>query len=275
MSIQRVASKWTKTNAILPNPALAAYIPETRLYTFEHLNEMLAVYGTVYIKPDNGTYGKGVMRAEKLTEPLPPTEEGIIGEKTWYVLRYDVDTLIFESMEEMYKEISARIRKRPYLIQRGIPLLQNEERPFDLRVLTQMNLRNQWETTLIIGRIAAPDKVITNHHSGGKVRFFNELMAPYLDVKETARLEQKLSKLGERVAWQLQKKFPRLKEIGLDVGLDQQIYPWILEVNTRPAIKVFTFLPNKSLYHKMFRYAVGYGRYSASTGKSVRSKRKA
>lgn len=80
MSIQRVSSKWTKTNAILPNPTLAAYVPETRLYTFDHLNEMLAVYGTVYIKPDNGTYGKGVMRAERLTEPLPPTEEGIIEE---------------------------------------------------------------------------------------------------------------------------------------------------------------------------------------------------
>lgn len=71
------------------------------------------------------------------------------------------------------------------------------------------------------------------------------------------------------------KKFPGLKEIGLDVGLDQQIYPWILEVNTRPAVKVLTFLPNKSLYHKIFRYAVGYGRYSYSTGKSVRTKRKA
>ncbi|WP_068505236.1 YheC/YheD family protein [Paenibacillus kribbensis] len=275
MSIQRVASKWTKTNAILPNPALAPYIPETRLYTFEHLNEMLAVYGTVYIKPDIGTYGKGVMRAERLTEPLPPTEEGIIGERIWYVLRYEVDTLTFDSLEELNKVVSNRIRKRPYLIQRGIDLLQHETRPFDLRVLTQMNLRKHWETTLIIGRIAAPDKVVTNHHSGGTVRFFNELVAPYLDEKETVHLEQKLSKLGERVAWQLQKRYPRLKEIGLDVGLDQQIYPWILEVNTRPAIKVFSFLPNKSLYHKIFRYAVGYGRYSASTGKPAHSKRKA
>ncbi|MEC0181415.1 YheC/YheD family protein [Paenibacillus peoriae] len=274
MSIQRVASKWTKTNVILPNPTLAPYIPETRLYTFEHLNEMLSVYGTVYIKPDNGTYGKGVMRAERLTEPLPPTEEGIIGERIWYVLRYEVDTLTFDSLEELHKVVSTRIRKRPYLIQRGIDLLQHETRPFDLRVLTQMNLRNHWETTLIIGRIAAPDKVVTNHHSGGTVRFFNELVAPYLDVKEAVHLEQKLSKLGERVAWQLQKRYPRLKEIGLDVGLDQQIYPWILEVNTRPAIKVFSFLPNKSLYHKIFRYAVGYGRYSASTGKPAHSKRK-
>lgn len=105
MSIQRVASKWTKTNAILPNPTLAPYIPETRLYTFEHLNEMLAVYGTVYIKPDNGTYGKGVMRAERLTEPLPPTEEGIIGERIWYVLRYEVDTLTFDSLEELNKVV--------------------------------------------------------------------------------------------------------------------------------------------------------------------------
>ncbi|EHS54925.1 YheC/YheD family protein [Paenibacillus kribbensis] len=274
MSIQRVASKWTKTNAILPNPTLAPYIPETRLYTFEHLNEMLAVYGTVYIKPDNGTYGKGVMRAERLTEPLPPTEEGIIGERIWYVLRYEVDTLTFDSLEELNKVVSNRIKKRPYLIQRGIDLLQHETRPFDLRVLTQMNLRKHWETTLIIGRIAAPDKVVTNHHSGGTVRFFNELVAPYLDEKEAVHLEQKLSKLGERVAWQLQKRYPRLKEIGLDVGLDQQIYPWILEVNTRPAIKVFSFLPNKSLYHKIFRYAVGYGRYSASTGKPAHSKRK-
>ncbi|TKH46078.1 endospore coat-associated protein [Paenibacillus terrae] len=275
MSIQRVSSKWTKTNIILPNSMLSAYVPETRLYAMEHLNEMLALYGTVYIKPDNGTYGKGVMRAERLTEPLPPNEEGIIGERTWYILRYEVETHTFENLEDLHKAVSHRIRKRPYLIQRGIPLLHHDARPFDLRVLTQMNLRKQWETTLIIGRVAAPDKVVTNHHSGGTTRFFNELVAPYLDVKEAVRLEQKLSKMGERVAWQLQKRYPRLKEIGLDIGLDQQIYPWILEVNTMPAIKVFSSLPNKSLYHKIFRYAVGYGRYTASTGKPARTKKKA
>ncbi|MBE0340657.1 YheC/YheD family protein [Paenibacillus sp. 28ISP30-2] len=275
MSIQRVSSKWTKTNIILPNPLLSAYIPETRLYAMEHLNEMLAVYGTVYIKPDKGTYGKGVMRAERLTEPLPPTEEGIIGERTWYILRYEVETHTFENLEDLHRAVSHRIRKRPYLIQRGIPLLHHDGCPFDLRVLTQMNLRKQWETTLIIGRVAAPDKVVTNHHSGGTVRFFNELVASYLDVKEAVRLEQKLSKMGERVAWQLQKRYPRLREIGLDIGLDQQVYPWILEVNTRPAIKVFSSLPNKSLYHKIFRYAVGYGRYTASTGKPASAKKKA
>jgi uncharacterized protein YbaR (Trm112 family) len=252
---------------------LAAYVPETRLYALEHLNEMLAIHGTVYIKPDRGTYGKGVMRAEKITEPLPPTEEGVIEERTWYVLRYGVETHTFDSLEDLHKVLATRIRKRPYLIQRGIPLLLHDARPFDLRVLTQMNLRNQWETTLIIGRVAAPDKVVTNHHSGGTKHFFNELVAPYLEVKEAVRLEQKLSKMGERVARQLQKKYPRLKEIGLDVGLDQQIYPWILEVNTLPAIRVFSSLPNKSIYQKIFRYAVGYGRYTSSVRKPKRTKK--
>ncbi|WP_231638600.1 YheC/YheD family protein [Paenibacillus sp. JCM 10914] len=66
MTIQRVASKWAKTKIILNNKGLASYVPSTRQYTLEALEEMLNIHTLVFIKPDRGTYGIGVMSVEEL-----------------------------------------------------------------------------------------------------------------------------------------------------------------------------------------------------------------
>ncbi|MNI10345.1 Endospore coat-associated protein YheD [compost metagenome] len=292
MKIQRVSSKWAKTKVILPNRQLAVYIPETRKYSLEALVELLGIYGTVYIKPDRGTYGSGVMRAEQRTVHLSPSDRqpgssdcalthGIVDsdagieQKVMYILRYAKDAEAFSSPQELHAALLQRIKGRTYLIQQGIDLLCHQDRPFDLRVLTQKNLSGAWETTGMLGRVAAPQKVVTNYHSGGSIYTVHNLLKPHMIPDEMNATIQKLKFMGVKIATQLETAYPGLKEIGLDVAIDSHHDLWLLEVNTLPSIIVFSSFQNKSIYRKIRSYARAYGRLKKARPTSVRRYKRA
>ncbi|NUU74290.1 YheC/YheD family protein [Paenibacillus xylanilyticus] len=299
MSIQRVSSKWTKTVVLQRSRTVNEYIPVTRQYNRQTLERMTELFELNYIKPDHGTYGNGVMRVKTIhtfspSSPGSDTEEkgtedidhllsasslpessnqdsGIssIG-VTSYQLQYGTKQELYPSLDELHKALEGRIQGHTYLIQQGIPLLKHEGLPFDLRVLTQKNLKNNWETTGILGRIAAPGKIITNIHGGGRLATFEELVMPHLHTSRFQKLRSELYRLGIHTAVQLQKSFPRLKEIGIDIALDETGRPWILEVNTLPGIYAFGLLPDKEAYRKIKRYAIAYGRLPSKKKKPAR-----
>ncbi|MNW32928.1 Endospore coat-associated protein YheD [compost metagenome] len=257
MPIQRVASKWKKTIILKHREYLRPYIPDTRKYSLEHLKEMLELYGTVYVKPDLGTYGIGVMSAEYWTDELDPS---LIRQ---YKLRYGIESELFPTLEELHASISAKIGQKLNLIQQGIDMLTYRRRKFDLRALVQLTPQRTWETTGFIGRLAAPQKIITNHHGGGSIMTIEDLLGPYLTPKEFASLYKEMKNVGVHTAATLARKYRNLKEIGLDIAIDQGFKIWILEVNTLPALFPFKTLQNKDIYKKIRRYAVAYGRLKA------------
>lgn len=236
---------------------LRPYIPDTRKYSFEHLQEMIGLYDMIYIKPDHGTYGVGVMSAEVYTNDLEPD---IVSQ---YKLRYGVHCNTYSTIDELHTAISDKIGHKLYLIQKGIYMLTYRRRKFDLRVLVQKTPNQNWETTGFIGRIAARGKIITNHHGGGEIMTIEDLLGPYLLPKEFVELYKEMKSIGVQTASALSRKYPNLKEIGLDLAIDEQFRPWILEVNTLPALFPFKTLQDKEIYKKIRRYAVSYGRLKA------------
>lgn len=278
MRIQRIASKWKKTQIIQQRTHLQAYIPETQKFSLENLTNMIHKYELIYIKPDRGTYGQGVMSAEyelPVTENPPSSEEGQEQEPPpplppIYKHRFGIQTQTFSSIEELYAALMEKIQQREYLIQQGIHLLTHQRRKFDIRVLVQKNLKGEWETTGYIGRVAAYQKIITNHHGGGTSFPIEQLLGPYMNDRQLQLTIHELRQIGTQVGYQLQKAYPRLKELGLDVAIDADFKAWILEVNTLPALFPFKELQNKNIYKKIRRYAIHYGRLSASKSSSVR-----
>lgn len=277
MKIQRVPSKWNKTKVILQNQSLSLYVPDTRKYDLDVLIEMLALYAMVYIKPDRGSYGIGVMRAEQRTVALRPsnsqynneinpTEDNIehSEDKIMYILRFGKTTEIFFTPEELHQTILTRTKGRIYLIQKGIDLLRHQDCPFDLRVLTQKNPVGRWETTGMLGRVAAPQKIVTNYNSGGSIFSVNALLKKHMSPAEALSTINHLRIMGIQIAEQLESTYPGIKEIGLDVAMDPHMDMWLLEVNTLPSIIIFKIFPDKSIYRKIQRYAIAYGRIKAS-----------
>ncbi|WP_410771443.1 YheC/YheD family protein [Fontibacillus sp. BL9] len=239
-----LTSKWIKTKVLMKSSEISPLIPETVRFGRENLKTMLHKYGMVYIKPERGTYGNGVMRAETARE------SGRI------LYQYQSGTKIkkMTDFEAFYLSLKKQIRSRSYLIQKGIVLLKHKDRRFDLRVMVQLSPKGKWETTGMIGRVAQSGKIVTNYHNGGKPTSIEKLLSPHMDAAKQAYLIHRLKKLGEDIGRFYHKKNLGFKQLGVDVGLDRTLTPWIIEVNTNPDPYIFNQLKDKSMYRKVMSY---------------------
>jgi glutathione synthase/RimK-type ligase-like ATP-grasp enzyme len=238
------ATKRNVSKSLLANQELSQNVPETRFYSNSTLKRMLNKYKMVYVKPNMGTGGKGVIRVEKLGQ--------------CYKYQIQTTTRLFSSFDKMANSIGLRTKSCPYVIQRGIHLLRYNSRRFDLRIMVQKNPKGKWETTGVIGRLGHPKKIVTNVCRGGSSKPVETLLKNH--VANVTKYIKRLKSLGYRAARQLNKTFPRIKELGCDVGIDRNLHPWILEANPRPAIYGFKSLKDKSIYRKMCRYQKSYRR---------------
>ncbi|MFC5703165.1 YheC/YheD family protein [Cohnella faecalis] len=250
MRIQRVLSKWAKTETLLKDPAVAEYVPVTSHFNRLTVKELLDRFEMIYVKPVQGTFGKGVIRLEKRTEGAAP-----------YFFQSGEKKYEFLSFDEMYDRLVAVKRKRSYLAQQGIPLLKHKGRRFDLRSMVQKNPANRWETTGLIGRLGHPRKIVTNYHSGGTPLPIERLLATHVPDHVLPSYLNGIRKLSVQVAASLEKRYPRIKEIGIDFAIDEQLKPWILEVNTLPDPYIFKKLPSRSVFKRIYSYCVAYGRF--------------
>jgi glutathione synthase/RimK-type ligase-like ATP-grasp enzyme len=246
---RHVVSKWRKTSIMLRSSKLRPYVPDTRKMTHSSLKELLSRYRMVYIKPDLGTYGNGVMRVEMASNAAKP-----------YHYQAGLEKRTFAGFDDMYRSILKRTRKRLYLAQKGIHLTKYKNRRFDVRVMVQQSPRKVWEATGVIGRVAHPRKIVTNVHNGGTLKPIESLLAAYISGAAKRRYIQRLRKLGLATADQLHGTLRGLKEIGLDVALDKQLHPWVLEVNTSPDPFIFRRLKDKRIFARIRQYAKAYGR---------------
>jgi glutathione synthase/RimK-type ligase-like ATP-grasp enzyme len=197
----------------------------------------------VYVKPNVGSYGNGVIRVEWRE----------VGDRPY---RYQAGLQVrqFQTFEGLQQSLGNVTKHRKYLVQQGIHLLTFKRIRFDIRVMVQRNPQGTWVTTGIIGRVADPRKIVTNVHNGGKLRSVETLMGSYLSGPHLQAFIRELRSLGVKAAKALQKRYPGLKEIGVDVAVDGNLRPWILEVNTAPDPFIFQWLKDKSIYRRVYSY---------------------
>ncbi|MCD1258548.1 YheC/YheD family protein [Paenibacillus athensensis] len=243
-----LGSKWSKTNLLLRSKEVRPFVPETKILSTSHLLTMLNKHRMVYVKPIHGTSGNGVIRVERKPNGS-------------FVYKAGQAQRTFGTYNAMYAALSKSKLKRAYLIQKGIHLLTHQKRIFDIRVMVQKNLQEKWEVTGYIGRVAHPKKIVTNFHNSGKPLALEPLIGTYLNPTKTRSFINQLQSLGLRIAKQFQSVHPGFKEIGVDIGVDKQFKPWIIEVNTAPDPFIFNQLTNKQMYRKALRLARHHGRF--------------
>ncbi|WP_106766620.1 YheC/YheD family protein [Paenibacillus faecalis] len=246
MAKRNLVSKIHKTNLILHSSMLAKHIPVTKRLNRSLLSRMLKKHGMIYVKPDKGSQGKGVIRVEK----------------TKYGYRYQKGMKVFKfnSFCSMFSSIRKHFGQKKYVLQKGIRLLKYKGRPFDFRVMIQRNPKRKWECTGTFGRLAHPRKAVTNGSQGGTIYEPSALLSPFANKKRSARILRRMNKLAHVTATRLSRTYPQLNELGVDIGLDRRLKPWIFEVNTYPDACPFSLLPDSRALRKIVAYGKAYGR---------------
>ncbi|MGN7454552.1 YheC/YheD family protein [Paenibacillus pasadenensis] len=242
-----VASKMEKTQRLLQHPQLAKSVPATRWLNEESLAELLRKHRMVYVKPDVGRMGIGVMRVER-------TGSGWAYQSGEKVRR-------FATRSGLYRSLAKRIGDTPYLVQRGIRMLEHEGRPFDFRLMIQQDRSGAWACNGTAARVAHPAKIVSNGSQGGTIFEPMRLLAPAFGQTEAEALLRRMDRIALQTAGELGRSYPALRELGLDLAVDTSGKPWILEVNTRPDPCPFTKLDDPAIIRRIVEYGKGYGRH--------------
>ncbi len=117
----------------------------------------------------------------------------------------------------------------------------------------QLNEYERWQMTGMLARVAQQGMAVTNGAQGADVYPFRTVIASHGGTELVRKVVSQLNRLCIECAHQLKAQYPFLTELGFDIAIDQQLHPWILEVNTTPEAIPFKKLPTLKMYKRIIR----------------------
>lgn len=143
-------NKWTIHQTLLQKANFREHLPETTLFQdMSDVNRMLKVSSLVYLKPINGTGGRGILRIERGSNEANTVLVQGRDQKRRIITPRKVHLSRLGSLLQHWK------MKDKYLVQKGIQLQLPNGRVHDYRMLVQKNGEGQWELTGCAGRMGA------------------------------------------------------------------------------------------------------------------------
>jgi glutathione synthase/RimK-type ligase-like ATP-grasp enzyme len=227
--------KWLKHESLWGEPELRKYLPETELFTTQAFIQMIERHAVLFVKPDIGMQGQGIMKV---------TREG-----DKYVIRTASQRLVYRDLNKAALKLKQVIGSERYLVQQGIDLIKIDDNPIDFRALLHLKPNGKWKFFGIMGKIAAPNRFVTNHSSGGRaIRLYQALR---VTKEEGAEWDERIKKLSGLIAYAMKRHFPKITELGLDIAIDTNHQIWLLEANTRPQFQLFRYHSDPRLFARI------------------------
>ncbi|MDP4097901.1 YheC/YheD family protein [Paenibacillus sp. P96] len=246
-------NKWTIYEVLFSKVPFKPHLPETVLYrSHKDIESMLKKTRLLYLKPVNGTGGRGILRIEQ-----PGTDDN------YYVIQgRNMNRQIIPRSRVHRTRLEAWLRRWKldhYLIQEGIPIELESGRVHDYRLLVQKNGQGKWEVTGCAGRVGPVRSVTSNLHGGGRAVPMRILLDHWVTGEELrGRIEEEAGKLGIQIATHLESLYGGLCELALDLAINKEGHIYLLEVNPKPSREVFARIGEKDTYKKAIVRPVEY-----------------
>ncbi|MFB3169097.1 YheC/YheD family protein [Neobacillus sp. 179-C4.2 HS] len=237
--------KWGVHEILMKNEELQPHLPETKRASSRNFIEMMEKYKELIIKPNSGSLGGGVVMVEKKDRDL------------WEV-RYRQKREAFTN--EWPEIIRKKVLNKNYIIQERIPLTEYQGSPFDLRVSVQKNGLGEWQVTGVVGKVAKMGNYVTNVAKGGTCKTLNELLNEYSDL-DFNEVYQSIEDFSIKAVTELNKYFPNLADVGLDIGLTSEGFPMFIECNGRDLRYSFKIAQMPEVWKATYTTPISYARY--------------
>ena len=192
-------NKWNLFEWLRKSNITRRYTPTTRRYSDKFLlKRALQKYPLLYLKPERGKAGRGIMKAQYIGANRYPYLLTIQDKKT-------SRTLKFNSLVAMRKKLKEFIGDEAYIVQQGIELASYKSRPFDLRILVQKNVRGKWSVTGIGARVAGNLSITTHVPRGGSIDDPKRLLTSVFGNEKAKKLMLRVQKTALSIARQIER----------------------------------------------------------------------
>lgn len=250
----RLANKWRVHEVLLRDARMHRWLPETLLYTPGNLTKMLKRHSLLYVKPLNGTGGRGILRIEKTG-----TGYRLLGRDKQ---RAKVSTQL-ATASSVQRWVARWAKGDKFLLQQGLHLQLVPKRAVDMRLLIQKDGSGEWTITGHAIRVGGERSATSNLHGGGKAIPVPVFLAPRFGAEKTEQIVQDCEQLARQTAHTLESHYGRMVEFGLDIGIDVDGRAWLIEVNPKPAREVFREMGMREQYRQAIARPLEYALYLA------------
>lgn len=216
-------SKWRKHTLLEKESDFQPHLPDTALYNKEELERFTARYDVVFLKPVYGQQGNKILK-------ITPSDDG------WQVSGSFGKK--FDSLSDLHRAVEKLRKGKKFLIQQGIDLAPMKGRPVDLRIVVERDKQGDWTILKWFAKSAGKNQIVTNLHRGGTAHTITRYLAAALGwkLKRRRKMFRELRQLSLGLARFLGRSYGN-RLYGLDMGIDRAGKLWLIEINTKPAIK--------------------------------------
>lgn len=254
----RLANKWKVHEVLWRDERMHRWLPETVLYNQGSLQKMATRHTLLYLKPLNGTGGKGILRVERAGGGFR-----LLGRDNQ---RAKISTQLSQT-SALIRWASRWVRQRDkFIIQQGLRLELVPNRTVDMRLLIQKDEDGEWSVTGYGIRVGGERSATSNLHGGGKAIPAKRFLLPRFGDQQTHAILDDCEALAFQTAQTIENHFGRMLELGLDIGIDVKGRAWLIEVNPKPGREIFRQLGTQSLYNQAIRKPLQYAIHLAKRG---------
>ncbi|MGZ9816020.1 YheC/YheD family endospore coat-associated protein [Peribacillus simplex] len=207
---------------LLPN------LPETILFNEkESFFTFIEKHSVIYFKPVSGSQGRNIFRLTQVADKWKIEQSGHLQ-----------DVHFADTDEKLYETLKRFSRKQSFILQKGISLFETDQRKVDFRILLHRNEQLEWKVSSMVARIGDPGTIVSNIAQGGLMKNGPDFLKEAFDLQDASSIYQKLVRLAKNTAQALVVNHDdSFGELGIDLALDTDIHPWIIEVNSKPSKK--------------------------------------
>lgn len=248
----RLANKWKVHQVLWKEERMRRWLPETVSYTRAGLKEMIGRHPQLYIKPSNGTGGRGILSMKR-------TQAG------YRLLGRDKQRAKVESHHASLAMAADRVNRwvnnGMFVIQQGLNLGLIPGRSIDMRLLIQKDEHGEWSVTGSGMRIGGEKSATANLHGGGTAVHVKTFLNKHFSEAKAGQIMLECTRLAKQTAATIEQHFGRMMELGLDIGIDVSGNVWLIEVNPKPGREIFRELGAMGTYRLAISRPLQYALY--------------
>ncbi|WP_113928254.1 YheC/YheD family protein [Bacillus sp. P14.5] len=251
-------NKWTIYRHLIKRDKVSPYLPETTLiHSIPETVAKIRREKTVIIKPFDGANGMGVFEIQ--------SKNGHFQVRTTKKQEIAVKDMDEETLSRWLESL---VSKRSFILQGQLDNRDEQDRPFDLRLLLQKNENDKWSVSCKGFRVGIPGTLLTNISAGASVISYEEWKKTLKHYNWTY-IESELREILSSLPGILEEEFAPLFEIGLDIIIGRDSSVWVLDMNSKPGHKMLQLLNEneiKRLHSLPLRYCKALQRKMPATG---------